>query len=822
MSLGVSPTTSSPITTHSRPLPPSKRTGSYTPSPRVTPCITPDSSFLEDLDKSLPSSPCKVIQEQHGTMGGLRERSEDELARANRDELESALRSEWEEKGDLLQRIEQVEEERKSLLNKQGELLKNINALQSKNDEAFNERGRMEADLEERDELLERLRKRLTEAERQARESQKRYIEQEQTFDIERQALQAQENHLQQKLKSLSSSSSSSRRSITPTPSIGNEQDIIHLKDELASINISHSTLLAKLNTITKELHELKILNQELQEENEGWEFLIRERTLNGKFSSSSSSDHYINNNDSFTSPTSSNSSNNDNDGKVNGFNINSMKELKSASSLSAPLNRLDEELEEEMSELNSDLENQSPIFDDDHQNHFFVTNLDGSKENDFLAPPSASTRKSRRGRKTHNSFSDRNGSIRNKSSSGLDLAAELDLADDQSMTSTSDNKDEMTALRAEVKQLKESNKALTLYCSKIIDRIITQEGFEHILSVDYKTRRAGTRSASSSSRPALKDVAANSWGLTTSSPISEEPPKIEEPEPIKQKKARPLSMMVRAMTGPPEKIDPPSVSPQLANPPTIEVEDKEAKADKRARRGFSLDFRSLGFGTSSYTAPSPSIEIPKPNLRPLTLSSRSSSSLITVPVGGIAKITNSNAARKLDIHEEDEEDRRERHRMEATLKLMGINKSNEPNQNQNQDQEVLKADDDRGEIENTIPFDEIQNPEQAKEALDEFDKKQSKKIKDIQKGRKSFDNFTSPPKLHSRRSSPNKHNSLDLHREPEPEPEHEFIDTDMMNDEELKERIRTISKSESINTLWSLGGENSRPNSGEFVMNKK
>lgn len=39
------------------------------------------------------------------------------------------------------------------------------------------------------------------------------------------------------------------------------------------------------------------------------------------------------------------------------------------------------------------------------------------------------------------------------------------------------------TALRAEVKALKDANKALTLYCSKILDRIMSIDGFEEVLS---------------------------------------------------------------------------------------------------------------------------------------------------------------------------------------------------------------------------------------------------------------------------------------------------------------------------------------------------
>lgn len=41
--------------------------------------------------------------------------------------------------------------------------------------------------------------------------------------------------------------------------------------------------------------------------------------------------------------------------------------------------------------------------------------------------------------------------------------------------------------LRSEVRQLREANKALTLYVSKIVDRVCSQEGFEKVLAVDYR-----------------------------------------------------------------------------------------------------------------------------------------------------------------------------------------------------------------------------------------------------------------------------------------------------------------------------------------------
>ncbi|WVF71251.1 hypothetical protein IAT40_006053 [Kwoniella sp. CBS 6097] len=838
MSLGVSPSSSSPLTTHSRPLPPGRKRNSYTPSPRATPRLhwnelLPSSSTASE--EVSPSSGTR--REQDGTMGGLRERSEEELARAGKEDLEIALRKEWQGRERLMLQLEEAENDRRKFEIQHEELVKAISSLQSRTDEAFSEQSRMEADLEERDELLERMRQRVADAEKQARESQKRYVEQEQTFDLERQALQAQEQHLQQRLKSIAVS----RRSTTPN--VSDVENLASVKDELASLNLSHSTLLAKLNTVTKELHELKIVNQELREENEGWEFLVRERTLNG---------HVFKGQGGILSQYDE-----DFDDRDSGSEPPLSAGIDAGEGHKTGLESLDEELEAEMDELHSDLEAQSPIFEDDHA---FATNIDGSRKrigdkDGLLAPPS---RRRGRGKKERTVSG---GSMADRSGAGLDLAAEMGMADETKSDGGESGVSatagvESNALRAEVKQLKEANKALTLYCSKIIDRIIAQEGFEHILSVDYKTRRAGTRSTASKSRPALKDMTGtNEWGMTKSS-VSEENPSTPadvtvSPEPSKvEKKARPLSMMVRAISGPAPTLQTQTQMLAAVPPPVPQVDAaKEEKTEKRARRGFSLDFRSLGFGSSSSSSSSE----PKSALKPLTLSSRSSTTGPSVASSTSAAATSRNsaaasasasasAARKLDIHEEDEEDRKERHRMEATLKLMGIDRKTPPptvheepeefsmttggkewrsgansslslgrrtassssSSNENRRRSILPGSGTTplarlssvlGTYEDPLPLDDIvdpHDPAQLSAALQAMDQREAKMREALSRGTAER-GYTSPPKI--QKGIPGGTGTGG-------------------------ERGRTVSKSESVKTLWSLGGSgDSRPNSGEIVM---
>jgi hypothetical protein len=72
----------------------------------------------------------------------------------------------------------------------------------------------------------------------------------------------------------------------------------------------------------------------------------------------------------------------------------------------------------------------------------------------------------------------------------------------------------------------------------KIIDRIIAQDGFEHILNVDYKTKRVGR--SSTGNRGGSLDVVKMMQGDTAPTPV---PAPALVAEPTTTMKARPVSM---------------------------------------------------------------------------------------------------------------------------------------------------------------------------------------------------------------------------------------------------------------------------------------
>ena len=56
------------------------------------------------------------------------------------------------------------------------------------------------------------------------------------------------------------------------------------LKLELSTLSTSHTSLQSTLHLLQTQLNDLKRVNRELQEENESYNILLREKTLSGQF----------------------------------------------------------------------------------------------------------------------------------------------------------------------------------------------------------------------------------------------------------------------------------------------------------------------------------------------------------------------------------------------------------------------------------------------------------------------------------------------------------------------------------------------------------
>ena len=365
-------------------------------------------------------------------------------------------------------------------------------------------------------------------------------------------------------------------------------------------------------------------MNKELQEENESYNILLRERTLTGQFDLSKG-----------LNGAPSDGGDDDSIARTKEDDAGSMRS--NSRSLLDPVDETPE----------------SGTMDPNLVNGFDVPDHDSVSSGHRLGGRHARRPGNNAGSASHSPARGETLADLPITGPGLDLAAELGRAEnkdsydpsgrrsrkasaaDRKPSNISGPRPEVDALRSEVKTLKDANKALSLYASKILDRIIATEGFEHVLAVDYSEKAEPA--------PAM--------------PNSDSPP-------AASKKPRPQSLMIgRTISSSSDNYPSPMMSPteRLTTFDRIRAEAASVKTPpipataKASRRSLSFDWKNFPmFGSGGDKKPE------NPGLRPLTLKTGANSVL-----GG---------ARKLDT-EEDDEDRRERERLNATMKLMGIEK---------------------------------------------------------------------------------------------------------------------------------------------------
>nr|GAT48378.1 predicted protein [Mycena chlorophos] len=559
------------------------------------------------------------------------------------DSAAASLKQETEQKEQLLVQVQDKEQTIANLSTENKNLNSALQAAETRLNELYADQSRAEVDLAQRIEISENLRAQVRELEKEKRDIQRRYNDQTTTFEAERQAFFDNEQHLKSRIASLSQARKQPERSAPPPETTDTESiaeveeeqvplpepeppkqhmddpesepaEMTALRLELSTLSTSYTSLQNTLVLLQSQLIDLKRVNNELQEENESYMILLRERTLNGQFDVMKQMGGSLSDDESDDDGTSADR----------------------GSLRSAPRSVLDKVEEEEDTEETLEQQLERSL----------------ARETDS---PSSSRGFGRPARKRTGSHSSQ---VRGESLAdlpitgpGLDLAAELGRAENKdildgnvvdeqdrsllngkkrSKKSSTGRKDgieasgplsDLDALKSEVKSLKDANKALSLYASKIIDRIISQEGFEHVLAVDFD--KDAPPPTPHTAGPAL-----------TTFPSSM-PPKPRPQSAIVARSATPGT----PVTG----LSPSMPPPKLGTPP--------APAAKAQRRSMSFDWKGFSLFSGAEKKPD------NPSLRPLTLKPGAS------PVTG---------ARKLETHEDDN-DRKERERMNATMKLMGI-----------------------------------------------------------------------------------------------------------------------------------------------------
>ncbi|KAI0652201.1 hypothetical protein C8Q79DRAFT_896807 [Trametes meyenii] len=609
-----------------------------------------------------------------------------------RESLSASLKSETEEKEKLLVQVQDKDQTINQLSTENNNLSSALHAAEARLAELYADQNRMEEEMAARMEVAEKLRTQVRDLEKEKRDIQRRYNEQTATFEAERQAFYDNEQHLKSRIQSLTQarkqpppvltspsvvSVAESEADVEEQPAEASEPPKQDLNDpeqepaemtalrlELSTLSTSYNSLQSTLVLLQTQLNDLKRVNNELQEENESYNILLREKTLSGQFD-------VLRMGGSSSVPTEpSDSEAGDED---DGRDAESLRSRTTARSVLDPV----DECAEEQHNLDPDFELQE-------------TEDRGETLDEELA--SRAPRKGGRRRTTstasRSSPAPRGESLANLpiTGPGLDLAAELGRAENKDLlegrasletdrsiinpkgkksrksdgtrkvSSMSDGAaglepsgslNDIETLRSEVKSLKDANKALSLYASKIIDRIISQEGFEHVLAVDYDKVAS----------PTIASFTTFSNFPKTPNPANAAP----------AKKARPQSAFFAPSGGSNPAASPPqerlttfddiraasaASSPRIGSPPA------PAASTRASRRSLSFDWSRFSmFGGKDERKPDS-------HLRPLTLKA-----------GTSAVVT---GARKLET-EEDEEDRRERERLHATMKLMGIDKPASP-----------------------------------------------------------------------------------------------------------------------------------------------
>ncbi|KIM85343.1 hypothetical protein PILCRDRAFT_817347 [Piloderma croceum F 1598] len=578
-----------------------------------------------------------------------------------RETLSALLKEETEQKEQLLVQLQTKDQTISALTTENNNFQSALNAADTRLNEFYADQSRMEEEMAARIEVAEKLRTQVRELEKEKRDVQRRYNEQTTTFEAERQAAYDNEQHLKSRIQSLTQARQQ-HEPIAAPPAVESETELeddnheassnqpepnrqdlkdpeqepaemTSLKLELSTLSTSYSSLQSTLLLLQTQLVDLKRVNHELQEENESYMILLREKTLSGQF-------------DVMRQVGGSPSTYDEDDDDEP--DIDPSGDVRSTSSISrSALDPVEEEIT--MDSFEQELERSLGPHDTDSH----------SQSSRSARHPGKHPRKRRSSASHSPSGASRGESLAGLplTGPGLDLAAELGRAENKDVLEgdSIDDKDhsvlnardkrgkkgsldvrrategleligppnDVDALRTEVKSLRDANKALSLYASKIIDRIISQEGFEHVLAVDFDKPPPTPTAAAPKSPAKANETKSRSQSIIFGGRST------SNPAPASQKQQRLTT---------------------FASPP-ISPNPDATTSSKSQRRSLSFDWKSFSmFGGKS----------DNPSLRPLTLKP------------GAAPVTGLITARKLDT-EEDEEDRRERDRLQATMKLMGI-----------------------------------------------------------------------------------------------------------------------------------------------------
>ncbi|KDN51387.1 hypothetical protein K437DRAFT_254795 [Tilletiaria anomala UBC 951] len=412
--------------------------------------------------------------------------------------------------------------------------------------------------------------------------------------------------------------------------SLQDEAEAAQLRDELESMQRSHTSLQQTMQRLQMEIKELKNANKDLRDQNETFQGVLEERTFSGSLLKNSAL-------------------------------LRSAGALDAASEMSSTI---DGDSDEEPMDKETETDDTRLSIDDvDDVDDLPITPKSATSSSNKSKRRSAAVRTGRDGRQE---LSTEDGFV---APLPTDLGSELEQVEGEDAEEGDGNEEARKArniekrrkragtlskdvkeLQDEILSLRDANKGLTLYVSKILDRIIAREGYENILAIDPEHKRtmrgasgAGTLGRSRTKRSSVLPINKSPEAGRGSSSEVYQPP-------AGQSKRHSVGLLgySRAPGQGPAPTAAPEVGPRYA-----------------PKRTTSVDWRGLlpsaiG-GTSSTSSTNQS------NFRPLALQS--------ALVSRQSSAGSSSVARKVESHEEmeDDNDIAERERIRASLQLQGI-----------------------------------------------------------------------------------------------------------------------------------------------------
>ncbi|KAH8930489.1 hypothetical protein BT69DRAFT_1291850 [Atractiella rhizophila] len=639
------------------------------PTPRTpTSPTSPTAAKARPVSMVLPSSKSSARSTTTGPkrahtpsssisgLASLNGSANSELAKLGKEQLLELVRVEREEREKERERFELLQETLNTTrqtaseaAQRNVELEKEVELANSKAQELYVQGIRIEEELsqntETASEVAEHLRGQIRELERKNREVEKRYKDQTESFDAERQSWHDQEQHLKLRISSLASSAAAHHkgsRQPSPSPSRAPTEDagdddpsapppdtfegleipavgmrsrkvsvitkssemekklaaeLGSVQAQLKSLTASYESIERSHRTAMDELTEVKRANAELMETNESFEVLLGERTL-GRLVGGGVGPENV--------------------GDILGEVLKLGEVGRRPDFILEEEELFDEENEDEEDEFEKMLLQSSGTGKVDEGAVLAMAGGGGEKEG------FAKEVKKKKSRRTINGSAI--GGL-----GGMDLEAELERANEADSKEAQEiTKQAYEKLNEEFKLLKDANKALSLYISTIIDRIISMEGFEKVLAKDYNPETAKA--------PSTPRIAKPTHRVTQSTGTS-------------------LKSILWNRSSSKDESGSNSVS--FATPENANRDRQSLRPEGGKRRSLSIDWNFKNPFSFSKT---------NPPLSPTAASSAQFKSFSASQLNGqgLSKIP------AVDT-EEDEEDRQERERLRADLALHGI-----------------------------------------------------------------------------------------------------------------------------------------------------